>query len=384
MAPQRTPWRPPPGRGNSAGSPRKSRRIAAVRALLDAPAVLPFRPHQIDPNRVLHRFVLLRPLALALALAAPAALHAASLRLGGFVDPGSAMRPELPFVGVSYASHIDERADASLVHRPFQLTDGLNAPGLRVSSCERAGQGAALFGDAPCAGLALGLTRGSGLPRIMTPPSSLPAPTLLPRSTELTLKAGRISEDAVLLRPGEDFVVLAKLRHGLGADHTVSASALRVGKAHLVAAGSDWRLGAFGVLSGGVGLLDRGNGTQSRTVLGHDFRYGSLSTGLRWGRTNEPEPGQSAFALSGAAWRALPEDGDVLSATASLQLNRRAQLVLTGREHEAWDGWRSRLVSLGSSFRPNEENHIGLTVQHTLEPDPEQRLLLTWQMSLDQ
>lgn len=329
-------------------------------------------------------------MAVALALAAPAGVHAASIKLGGFVDAGSAMRPALPFVGVSYASHIDERADASLVHRPFQLTDspvgGAPQEGLLVPSCDDADAGATLFGDGPCAGAdtAFGLTRGSGPPRIMTPPSSLPAPMLVPRSTQLTLQVGRISEDTVLLRPAEDFVILGKLRHGLTSDHTVSATALRIGKAHLVSADSDWRLGAFGVVTGGVGLLDRGNGTQSRAVLGHDFRFRNVSTGLRWGRTNEPEPGQSAFAISGAVWRALPEDGDTLTANASVQLNRHAQVVVTGREHQAWDGWRTRLVSLGSTFQPNEENHIGLTVQHTLLPEPEQRLLLTWQMSLDQ
>ncbi|MBA3589181.1 hypothetical protein, partial [Methylibium sp.] len=128
----------------------------------------------------------------------------------------------------------------------------------------------------------------------------------------------------------------------------------------------------------------RGNGTQSRTVLGHDFHFRNVSTGLRWGRSYRPAPGEFAFAISGAAWRALPEDGDMLAATASVHLGRHAQLVVSGREHEYWDGMRARSLSLGSTYRPDDENHIGLTVQHTLAPQPDQRLLLTWQVSLDQ
>lgn len=328
--------------------------------------------------------------ALVLALTAPA-LHAASLKMGGFVDPGSVMRPALPLVGVSYASHVDERLDAALVHRPLHFSSQEPGEGLRLRSCERTADGddPALFGETSCASAALAgaplpLTRGSGL-QLLTPPNGLPAPMLVPSSTELSLKVGRISEDAVDLAAGTDFVMLGNLRHGLTPRNTLSATALRVGPAHLLSATSDWRLGTFGVVRGGVGLFDRGNGTQSRTVLGHDFQFRNLSTGLHWGRSNRPEPGgEHAFAISGAAWRALPEDGDTLAATASVHLGRHAQLVLTGREHEPWEGERARLISLGSSYQPNDENQIGLTVQHTLSPEPDQRLLLTWQMNLDQ
>ncbi|MBA3625693.1 MAG: hypothetical protein H0W48_14865 [Methylibium sp.] len=328
---------------------------------------------------------------LALLLVAPVALQAASLRLGGFVDAGTVMRPALPMVGVSYASHVDERVDAALVHRPFHFADEAREEGLRLRSpCDGTpGEGADLLGQLPCGSAALTAssfapTRGNGLPTLVAPLNGLPAPMLVPRSTELSLKVGRLSEDAVHLSAGTDLVMLAKLRHGLTPDHTLSATALRVGPAHLLAATSDWRLGALGVVSGGVGLFDRGNGTQSRTVLGHDFHFRNVSTGLRWGRSYRPAPGEFAFAISGAAWRALPEDGDMLAATASVHLGRHAQLVVGGREHEYWDGMRARSLSLGSTYQPDDENHIGLTVQHTLAPQPDQRLLLTWQVSLDQ
>lgn len=327
---------------------------------------------------------------LALLLAAPVALHAASLRLGGFVEPGTGMRPELPMVGVSYASHVHERVDATLVHRPFHLgDDAVPDNGLRVrSSCEGVSEaGSGLLGDSPCTaafnGSPFALTRGNGARTVVTPPNGLPAPMLVPRSTQLSLKAGRLSEDAVHLSAGTDLVMLARLRHGLTPDHTLSATALRVGPAHLLAATSDWRLGLLGVVSGGVGVFDRGNGTQSRTVLGHDFHFRNVSTGLRWGRTYRPAPDESAFALSGAAWRAMPEDGDTLAASASVHLGRHAQLVVSGREHEYWDGGRARSLSLGSTYQPDDENHLALSVQHTLTPEPDQRLLLTWQVSLD-
>jgi hypothetical protein len=332
---------------------------------------------------------------LVLGLAAPFSLHAASLQLGGFVDAGSAMRPVLPMVGVSYASHIDDRVDTALVHRPFQLTggplDSAPAEGLRPRACgSAAGEGLATMSDAQCAGVPLeggaplALTRGNELPTLVAPHGSLPAPMLLPRSTQLSLKVGRLSEDAVNLAAGTDFVVLAKLRYGLTPDHTFSATALRVGPAHLLSAGSDWRLGPLGVMTGGLGLLDRGNGTQTRAVLGHDLQFLNVATGLRWGRTHRPEPGQFGFALSGAAWRALPEDGDTLTATASVNISRHAQLVVTGYEHSPWEGEPARTLSLGSSFQANADNHIGLTVQQTLTSDPTQLLLLTWQMSLNQ
>jgi hypothetical protein len=328
---------------------------------------------------------------LALCLGAPTALQAASLRLGGFVDPDSVMRPALPMVGVSYASHVDERAGAALVHRPFRFTEGsAEEGGLRLRGCDEASatDGSARLGDPSCTGASLtgsplALTRGSGLPTLVQPPSGLPAPMLVPRSTELSLKAGRLSEDMLHLTAGTDFVMLANVRHGLTPDHTLCASALRIGPARLVSATSDWRLGALGVLSGGVGWFDRGNGLQSRAVLGHDLQLRNVSTGLRWGRTNQPDPGEHAFAISGAAWRALPEDGDTLAATAAVQLGRHGQVVLGGREHAYWDGVTVRTLSLGSSFKPDEVNQIGLTVQHTIAPVPDQRLLLTWQMSLD-
>lgn len=326
--------------------------------------------------------------AAALVVAAATGVQAASVKLGGFVDAGSPMRPALPLVGVSYSSHTEDRAGASLVHRPFQLAGSTPHEGLRPRACgDAAGVGLAQPGDASCAGTSLAgapasLTRGSGLPTLVAPPSSLPAPMLLPRSTQLSLKVGRASEDAVHLAASTDFVVLADLRYGLTPDHTLIATALRVGAARLVSAASDWRLGELGVVSGGVGVLDRGNGPQSRAALGHELRFHNISTGLRWGRTNRPDPGEPAFAISGAAWRALPEDGDTLAATAAVHLSPTAHVIVTGREHEPWGGTRARSLSLGSSYQLNPENQFGLTVQHTITPEPDQRLLLTWQMTL--
>lgn len=334
---------------------------------------------------------------LAAALLAPPLASAASFQIGELDDTDTLMRPRLSLVGVAYTN----RADARRLH--FGRVSGMKVveapapdawtpsptcrqPRLGATAyardglrCVPAAQGQGLTGpgdtDAPTVAL-----QSSTL--------ALAAPRLLPANTDVSVKFGRLAPDpSQPAASANETVMLASLRHGLNADQTLTASALRIGPAMLVAAAADWRLGWLGLLRGGVGLMDRGEGPLARSLIGHEFTWDRLVTTLRWERSQrvDDEGGGVSPALSAAALGALPGDTTQLDASASYRLGPSALVQVAGNEQQALGGGpRARSFSLGSSYKAAADSRWGLAVESVRQPymPDQQKLWLTWQVDL--
>ena len=336
---------------------------------------------------------------LAAALLAPHVASAASLQIGELDDTDTLMRPRLSLVGVAYTNRADARrlhfgrvsgmnvaaepapapaewAPSPACRQPRLGATGYSRDGLRCVPAAQ-GQGLTAPGDA-----------GAQSVPLQSSTLAVEAPRLLPASTDVTVKFGRLAPDpAQPAASSNETVMLASLRHGLGADQTLTASALRIGPAMLVAAAADWRLGWLGLLRGGVGLMDRGDGPLARSLIGHEFTWDRLVTKLRWERSHrvDDEGGGISPALSAAALGALPADTTQLDASASYRLGANALVQVAGNEQQALGGGpRARSFSLGSSYKAAADSRWALAVESVRQPfmPDQQKLWVTWQVDL--
>ena len=336
--------------------------------------------------------------AAALALLVPAVASAASFQIGELDDTGGLMRPRIALVGIGYTN----RADAKRV--TFGSVSGMNlhddaraaepapaSPACRVPRFGQPDLGGSRLRCLPAV-QGRGLTTpDDGAHGVALQPSStlaLEAPRLLPANTDVTVRFGRLVPDpATPAASGNEVVMLASLRHGLSSTQTLTATALRVGPAMLVAAAADWRLGWLGLLRGGVGLMDRGEGALARSLIGHEFSWDRLVTSLRWERSHlvDGEGGGISPALSATALGALPSDTTQLDAKATYRMNHATQLELAANSQQALGGGPgAHSVSFGSSTVASSDSRWGLSLENSRQPFmPEQRRLwVTWQIDL--
>ena len=334
---------------------------------------------------------------LAAVLLAPLVASAASLQIGELEDMDTLMRPRISLVGVAYTN----RADARRVN--FGRVSGMNAVGEPARAdwapspaCRQPRLGATGYSRdglrcVPAAqGRGLTAPGDTNAPSIPLQPSTLAvaAPRLLPANTDVSVKFGRLAPDpSQPAASSNETVMLASLRHGLGTDQTLTASALRIGPAMLLAAAADWRLGWMGLLRGGVGLMDRGEGPLARSLIGHEFTWDRLVTKLQWERSHrvDDEGGAISPALSAAALGVLPTDSTQLDASASYRLGANAHVQVAGNEQQALGGGpRARSFSMGSSYKAAADSRWGLAVESVRQPfmPDQQKLWVTWQVDL--
>ena len=335
--------------------------------------------------------------ALSAALLAPLVASAASFQIGELDDSDTLMRPRISLIGVAYTN----RADARRVN--FGRVSGMNAVGEPAPAewtpsppCRQPRLGATAYSRnglrcVPSAqGRGLTAPGDTDAPSVPLQPSMLAvaAPRLLPANTDVSVKFGRLAPDpSQPAASSSETVMLASLRHGLGADQTLTASALRIGPAMLIAAAADWRLGCLGLLRGGVGMMDRGEGPLARSLIGHEFTWDRLVTRLRWERSYrvDDEDGGISPALSPAALGALPADTTQLDASASYRLGANALVQVAGNEQQALGGGpRARSFSVGSSYKAAADSRWGLAVESVRQPfmPDQQKLWVTWQVDL--
>jgi hypothetical protein len=335
---------------------------------------------------------------LAAALLAPPVASAASLQIGELDDTDTLMRPRLSLVGVAYTNRTDSRrihfgrvSGMDVAGEPAPAQEWAPSPPCRQPRLGAAGYSRDGLRCVPAAqGQGLTSPDDAGTPTVPLQPSTLAvaAPRLLPASTDVSVKFGRLAPDpSQPAASSSETVMLASLRHGLGADQTLTASVLRVGPAMLFAAAADWHLGWLGLLRGGVGLMDRGEGPLARSLIGHEFTWDRLVTQLRWERSQrvDDEGGGISPALSPAALGALPADTTQLDASASYRLGANALLQVAGNEQQALGGGpRARSFSFGSSYKAAADSRWGLAVESVRQPyaPEQQKLWVTWQVDL--
>lgn len=339
--------------------------------------------------------------ALGAALAAPSGVFAASLQIGELDDAGGLMRPRVALVGIAYSNRADARRAA------FGPATGLRMEGEARPVAVESEPAPAPACQAPRFGMpgvggsglrCLPAVQGQGLTSpdedargVALQPSStvaVEAPRLLPAGTDVSVKFGRLAPDpAAPAASGHEVVMLASLRHAIWSGQTLTATALRVGPAMLVAAAADWRLGWVGLLRGGVGLMDRGEGALARSLVGHEFTWDRLVTTLRWERSHlvDGAGGGISPVLSGAALGVLPSDTTQVDAKASYRLNHSTQLQLAANSQQALGGGPgAQSVSFGSSTVASADSRWGLALENSRQPflPDQRRLWVTWQIDL--
>jgi len=339
-------------------------------------------------------------LALGAALAAPSGAFAASLQIGELDDAGGLMRPRVALVGIAYSNRADARRAA------FGPATGLTMDGEAPDAVVETEPAPAPACRAPRFGMpgvggsglrCLPDVQGQGLTSpdddargVTLQPSStvaVEAPRLLPEGTDVSVKFGRLAPDpAAPAASAHEVVMLASLRHAVWGQ-TLTATALRVGPAMLVAAATDWRLGWLGLLRGGVGLMDRGEGTLARSLLGHEFSWDRLVTTLRWERSHlvDGEGGGISPALSAGALGVLPSDTTQVDAKAIYRVNHSTQLQVAANSQQALGGGPgAQSVSFGSSTVASADSRWGLALENSRQPflPDQRRLWVTWQIDL--